>query len=660
MNRNKKFFKAGRMAAVGILAASVTLYSPAFTMAEKVSKEESVYVTASADGEVTEVTVSDVLKNVGSGNALQDISQLSDIENVKGEETFRQDGKTVIWQTQQEDIHYQGTTQQELPVSVRITYKLDGKEIAPEELAGKSGKLTMCVSYENHAAIYKKINGKKEELYVPFVMITCIVLPQKNFSHVKVDNGKLIEQGSQQILVGYGMPGLVESLDVEEEDIEIPASFEMTADVTDFTLGNTITFASANVFSELFSGEDGDLDELEDSLETLKDSSQELVKGSGTLSDALEQLEDKFADYASGEKKLGKGIDKLASGSKSLKKGIKAYTNGSTSLAKGTKAYAKGAKQLADGTAALYDGVKDLPANYQSFSEGITQYTKGVDQLAGKETANALKTGTSAVSSGITSLHAGLSELESSFGAYDAIIQGLKEQAEQTEDEAQKESLLVYAEQLQALADGQEKSVAALEAATAKDSALKSGADQVASGVSQLLDGAGKLSESSQALRDANSQFSSGITTLATSVGTLNQGAGKLTRNNKKIISGANQLVQSQKQLNEGAGSLTQGIASLKEGSDQLTKATGMLTNGIGKLGEGADSLYTGMDTFDRKGIGKLYDFYQKDVKSLTERLTALSDAAGEYDNFSGISENMKGEVKFIIKTEKIESEDSQ
>lgn len=657
MNRNHQWIRVGRMAAAGVLAVSVTLCSPSFTMAEKVKKEESVYVTTSATGDVTEVTVSDVLKNAGSGEVLPDISNLSEIENVKGEETFQQNGKKVIWQTQQEDIHYQGTSDQELPVSVSITYRLDGKEIAPEKLAGKSGKLTMSVAYENHSAIYKKINGKTEELFVPFVMVTCVILPQEHFSNIKVDNGKLVEEGNQQILVGYGMPGLLESLDVDAKDLEIPTSFEMTADVTEFTLGNTVTFASANVFSELFSKVDGDWDELGESVEKLADSSEKLVKGSGTLSDALDQLDEQFDEYASGEKKIGKGIDQLSSGSKTLEKGIQAYTKGSTSLAKGTKAYAKGAKQLADGTVALYDGVKDLPTDYQSFSAGLIQYTNGVDQLADQETANALKAGTAAVSGGISALNTGLGELKGSYASYDTIIQGLKTQAEQIEDEVQKASLLAYAGQLQALAESQKSSVTALEAATAKDSELKSGAQQVAAGVSQILSGAKTLSGSSQTLRDADSQLSSGITTLAKSAGSLKQGAGKLTKNNKKIISGANQLIQSGKQVIQGAGSLTEGVASLKKGSNQLTKATSLLADGIGELGEGADTLHTGMDTFDKKGIQKIYDFYQNDVCSLKERLTALSDASEEYDNFSGIGKNMRGEVKFIIKTEKIEQE---
>ena len=170
MNRNRK-----KAAAAGVAAGMAVVLGAGSVMAAgtgennaEVEKEETVYVNTTAGGEVTNVTVSDWLKNSGdiSMGELQDASDLKDIKNVKGEETFSQDGNSLIWNTDGEDIYYQGTTDKELPVSMSIRYYLDGTEISPDDLAGRSGHLKIEVSYTNHAKTTRKINGKNTEIYL--------------------------------------------------------------------------------------------------------------------------------------------------------------------------------------------------------------------------------------------------------------------------------------------------------------------------------------------------------------------------------------------------------------------------------------------------------------------------------------------------------------
>ena len=131
MNRNKKITKitvAAGMAAV----LGVNPVSAAEQAAEnQISKEETVYVNADSDGSVQEIIVSDWLKNSGGEGEVEDFSDLENIKNVKGDETFTQDGNNITWNTKENDIYYQGTSTKELPVSVSIRYYLDGKEISP-------------------------------------------------------------------------------------------------------------------------------------------------------------------------------------------------------------------------------------------------------------------------------------------------------------------------------------------------------------------------------------------------------------------------------------------------------------------------------------------------------------------------------------------------
>ena len=131
---------------------------------ERASKEETVYVIAGADGKQQSVIVSDWLKNPNKETSLQDVSDLTDIENVKGDETWTANGTSLTWDAQGNDIYYQGKSETELPVTMNISYRLDGKDIAPAELAGKSGKVTIRFDYENHCTTTATVDGKEETL----------------------------------------------------------------------------------------------------------------------------------------------------------------------------------------------------------------------------------------------------------------------------------------------------------------------------------------------------------------------------------------------------------------------------------------------------------------------------------------------------------------
>ena len=148
---------------------------------KKNEKEESVYVVADASGKSKEVIVSDWLKNPEGLDDLKDASILENIENVKGEETFREQGGSMTWQANGKDIYYQGTTKKDLPVEVSITYELDGKEISPEELAGKSGHVTMRFEYTNKETYRTVVNGVEKEVVVPFAVVSGMMLPTDHF-----------------------------------------------------------------------------------------------------------------------------------------------------------------------------------------------------------------------------------------------------------------------------------------------------------------------------------------------------------------------------------------------------------------------------------------------------------------------------------------------
>ena len=661
MNRNRKLNRISKTVISGLLVTSLVVSNGAYANAQKISKDESVYVNADESGTTTKITVSNWLKNAGINGTINDESDLKDIQNVKGDETFTQNGDDVQWSAGSNDIYYQGTTDKELPVGVEIKYELDGKEIAAKDLLGQSGKLKITVSYTNKSKFTQTINGEKQEMYTPFVMATGIILPDDKFSNVEVDDGKIINEGSNNIVVGFGMPGMAESLDLDEDAADkLPEGFTVTADVTNFSIGNTITFASPSILSDLELDDIDDLDDLENKLEKLVDSSEDLVDGSKKLSNKMGELEDKFDDYQDGEKSLNKGIKDLVNGGTTLKKGVKDYTNGVDTLAKGTQSYVNGAKQITDGNQKLYEAVKDMPSSYKEFSDGLQAYTKGVDTLADTKTAKQLTDGADAVTAGIGTLNENLGKLESSYDNYKLLADGLKAQAAQISDPTQKATILAYVQKLEELYQGQKASVGALVSATNNKSTLKSGASQVAAGIKKVMTGAQTLSGNSATLRSADQKLTSSIATLTASVKKLSEGSKKLSSNDRKLLAGAKKILKASKSVKSGSDKLINGANKLKKGSNKLHKATGKVADGIGKLSDGADDLYEGMDKFDQKGIQKLNNVYEDDIKTLKTRLEKLTDMSKDYTNFSGISKGMDGKVKFVIETAEVKKDDEQ
>lgn len=318
-------------------------------------KEETVYVNADAAGETKLVTVSDWLKNAGTAQSLNDVSELTGIKNIKGEETFTESGNALVWNTDGEDIYYQGTTDKELPVSVKLTYYLDGKKISPSELKGKSGHLKIKIDYTNHTKKTVHVDGVKEELCSPFVMMTGMILPNETFSNVTIDNGKVVSDGNRNIVLGFAVPGMKESLGMDDfsqssSKVTLPESLEISADVKDFTMSSTYTVALSDILQDLNISEVVDYSSLQSALDELENAALELVSGTDTLSS---------------------GASQLSSGAAELEEGIKKYTDGTDTLANGVVSYVDGERQLAEGTAGLTE-----------LSEGLSKVQSAVSQLS--------------------------------------------------------------------------------------------------------------------------------------------------------------------------------------------------------------------------------------------------------------------------------------
>lgn len=345
-------------------------------------KDESVYLISDANGNVNKTIVVDHLKNKDKKDTLEDASNLSDIENVKGKEKFTQSGDKLTWQAGGKDIYYQGTATEEPPVTQKVTYYLDGKEISPEDLAGKSGKVKIRFDYTNTTSYTETVNGEKQTVSVPFAAITGLVLGD-GFENIEVTNGKAEVSDSSSVVLGYALPGLKDSLGIKDKDLDgdvnIPEYMEMTADVENFSMPAAMTFvvnASDYVSTDGIDTSDLDdmINDLKDASTQLQDGSKTLAEGTDTLADGLSTLQSKLGAFASGVGALQSGLKTYTDGVSTLSGGLNTLGNSTGALVSGADKLNSGAGQLASGSATLKDGLK-------SYTDGASELQAGINKL---------------------------------------------------------------------------------------------------------------------------------------------------------------------------------------------------------------------------------------------------------------------------------------
>ena len=423
----------------------------------EVDKEETVYLLSDASGNVEQTIVMDHLYNTNKDATIQDKTNLTDITNVKGKETFEQSGDKIIWQADGKDIYYRGSQSQEAPVAQKVTYYLDDKEITPEELAGKSGRVTIHYEYENTSSFTETLNGEEVRVAVPFTAITALMLDD-HFSNVEVTNGKVKENGTSKIVIGYALPGLKDSLNVEDNDftgdVDLPEYFEVSADVENFSLETAMTVVMNA--TDLTDINGLDTSSMDDKIEELEDASGQLEDGSGELADGMDTLQNSLGDFAAGMKSLSDGLSGYTDGASQINDGLGKVKKGVDTLNGSKKTLSDGVTKLKDGADSAADGASQLAAGYQgdgtaenpgllkgtkSLSSGAKTLAGGIDTLAqgitGDGTAKnpGLLNGTKSLSVGAKSLASGVDQLVAGMkgdgtAANPGLLQGAKSLSE--------------------------------------------------------------------------------------------------------------------------------------------------------------------------------------------------------------------------------------
>lgn len=743
-------------ATVNTVTESVAEKSAKKTDLSNVSKEETVYATLDSSGKAEEIIVSDWLKNAGINAALKDVSNLTDIQNTKGDEKFTQNDSDLSWDAKDNDIYYQGKSDEDLPAGIEITYKLDGKEIEPKDLAGKSGKFEMTIKYINTSKNTVKVDGESADIYTPFVMATGMILPADKFKNVSIDNGQVVSEGDNDMVVAYGMPGLKESLDLENLDFgddvsidtdkindKITETATITADVEDFELGATYTVATSSLFKDIDFGNIDSLDELNEKMDDLTDAAEQLVDGADTLSDGLDTLNKSIKKYKSAITTLNKSVNTLNKGASKvntgvgtytksadkLLKGVITYSDGTKTFAKRTKDYTAGAKALVEGAGKISSSAEAFPTSYKQFNDSLTTYVTGVNTLLSEENMTSLSNGVGTLKSGVETLDAGLNSsiagidsinaaagklkqtddldqcvagLETLKSTYTTLAQNASTEAEKTQYTqavAALEGAITYikggeqvAAGIDAATNGKADSEAAdgngtkdlklglekMQAATSKTSTeanLYNGLSSLQKSAKDMSDNAATIRGYKTSILEASGKINASVGTLTESIKTLYKSGNTLTANNKALNDAADTLTTSSstvkknsKKLKSNSGTVRKGTKTLSNGTSALYKATntlvdktGEVATGVNKLADGASTLSEGTQEFKKDGVDKLTDTINsilEGVGDTKDRAEAMNNASANYKSFSGISDDMDGNVKFIMTTKEIKAED--
>jgi len=565
-----------------------------------VDKAETVYVIAGADGTADQVIVSEWLKNPESGDTLTDATELQNIENTNGYETYVRTGSELAWDANGSDIHYRGTTDSDLPVGVKISYALDGAAMTPEEMTGQSGHVTIRFDYTNQTGETVTINGGDANISVPFLMVSALALDNDLFSNVTVSSGTVYNDGSRSIVVGYALPGLGESLALDAGKYDIPEYVEIEADTTDFTLAATLTVAMNGMLDRLTFDSDG-------------------LAGWNADLDAFESAASLLAD---GTAELSAGADELTSGLTAISENSAALNEGADAVFQSLTAAAQEQLNAALAAAGYDTAVSLTPANYGDALSGLLETVETTAQSQANAAAEAQ------VRAAVTQQ------------VNDQVTQQVTETvtAQVQEQVAAQITASLTAKgytQEQAAAYLQTGEGQALIASNTEQQTASQEVQQTISAYTQQQMDSGEV----QATIDAYTAQQMDTDAVQTQIeAAVSAGLAQ---------SDAYQSILALQEQLDGFASFCSGLTAYTQGVDSACEGAQELAAGAGTLTEKTRQFYD-------DGVEKLAAALRIDCGDTLDRLQAVAEADRAYQSFGGIAQNQNGSVKFVWRTDGI------
>jgi len=484
---------------LGVILISLTLLLP--SSIKGVVKDETVYTSLNASGSVKKTVVSTHLSNLKDGE-YEDKTILTEIENTSGNEMFKINGNKLVWSAKSSDIFYKGIANKTLPISANIKYYLNNEEYKTQELNGKSGHIKIEITFNNNLKNIVKINGKKQTVYTPFVVVTLVNMERDNNKNVKVTNGKVIDNGINYSIVALSSPGLYDSLKMNEFKNYDKVIIEY--DTTNYKFNTIYNATTSELFDEI------DLSELNSAyknISKLTSSYKQILNGSKTIKSGINDLNKNYTEFDKGINELNKGTNLLENNYKMFNDGIQEYND------------------------ALQAFNKYIPY-IQKIDEVISNLSKHTDEIAKKsnELANTIN---------------------NSIDAIDEHTYELEKIKDQIEDEKVKELLEreinklknnEYINELTLIKTGVKTVNDKVQELNGKADQIAASANKIDEGAQKLLSSINLLAESSDKIYDGIKQVSSSVDLLAGYSKQFNNGINKLNNGYNTFDNGLNKF----------------------------------------------------------------------------------------------------------------------
>ena len=655
----------------GLLLFTITSYMtiPVFAA----SKSETVYSNLDSNGKAYKTIVSTQLTNEDKSDEITDISNLLNIENTNGDETFKKEGNQIVWDSNGNNIYYKGESDKQLPVECKITYELNGEEISAEELKGKSGNVKIKINYTNNEKHIVSINGKQVTMYTPFIIVAGTKIDNAKNKNIQITNGKIVDNGESTLAVGIAMPGMQENIGISKSKIDIPEEIEISMETEDFEMGNIIAVVAVKGIDEDLTS---DLNSMYSQINELANASNEILAGANQLKEGtselvsgVDQLKDGTGAAYAGSKQIKDEVEEStrnlkndntpAIDSKTLE-AIKAQAMQSATLSDeqkaGIAAQAKAAATLSDEQKAGIAAQAKAGAKLTDAQKaGIAVQAKAAAKLTDAQKAEI------AAQAKLTDEQKAKITAQAKAGAKftetqrTAIIAQAQENYPETLTEAEKQLILTVAQNTAY----QTATTTALEVAqsTAEATALKV-AQSVAESTAEAtaLKVAQSVAESTaeataQTVAQSTATQTATTTALEVAQSTATQTAGATATQTATQVGNqakqkfTNQVVSQMSTLGTALDELTNGLANIDNGVSALSVGTN-------KLDSGALQLANGVKTFNEQGISKINNLVNGDLRNIASRVEKMNELANEYNNYAGIQNGMTGEVKFIMITD--------
>ena len=562
-------------------------------------------------------------------------------------------------------LYYKGFEDAQIPVTMKVSYTLNGEPIEAKKLAGKDGDVNIRIEYKNHI--------KSGNVYVPFMVMTGMILDGDKFSNVKIDSGRVIDDGDKKMVAGFAFPGMNESIGLKSKGLDFPGEVNIKARVKDFELDEVYSMASTDLFKNIDMSKVNTMEGLQDKLSQLEKGTDQLLQGSSKLAkgnlqmakgasklteagrkiskatkqvaDGNKTLNEKAPGLSSGIGKLQQGSQKLYEGNSGLLTGLKRLLgtspNAENKRGSGLKALEAGADRAEAGSEKLFDGIKSLDGGLSKLTQNNDALKNGLAQMIGGIEVSCAKQ-----KNLIPTLDNGIAQADKSVKALEAAGQtGTRDYIEAVNKRAE---LMAQKKVITQSVKESEKLIGGLKTYQKNISGYMDGVAAIKDGIDKngLVKGADSLASGNKALAAGTKAASSAVKSE------LIPGAGKLVQGSKELNAG---IIA----LQGGSKTLVKGIRRLNSGSMKLYKGTVVFSGKEGELAEGALKLAEGSKALNQ-GISRMVDTLKSEIARLDAKgiekavnnAKALQKAAEQYNSFEDSGNYDK--LTFIYKMDEI------